>query len=80
MTEVWIEYRARGKGDWKRKVVNTTSTVYTLSVPSGGTYEVRVTVINNGNITSSSEVKMASVKGTLYLFSEEEQRKFSTEP
>ncbi|KAK2157480.1 hypothetical protein LSH36_190g01036 [Paralvinella palmiformis] len=58
----WIEYRLNGTQKWWKEDCDINNTTSIVSPPSGGTYEIRVTVYNNGGISSSSNVKQISIQ------------------
>ena len=68
LTVVWVEYRVTGTKTWmkERGDINTLTSI--LSPPSGGSYEVRVTIENNENLSSSSDAKTVTVAGRQRTF------------
>jgi len=64
VTYAWIEYRLSGTQRWLKEDCDINSTRLTLPPFGDGMFEVRVTVQNDGGISSSSNVKYIKIKST----------------
>ena len=64
LTFAWIEYRLSGTQRWLKEDCEINSTRLTLPPFGDGMFEVRVTVQNDGGISSSSNMKYIKIKST----------------
>ena len=68
-SSVVIEYRLSDSPNWTRYPVATSDTQTTVQLPTGGTYDVRVTVTNQGGVSDTTQTRTLSVQGVpLYAY------------
>ncbi len=61
-----IEYRLSGSVSWTQYPVSISDTLATVQLQTGGTYDVRVTVRNQGGVSDTTRPRTVVVAG-MYL-------------
>ncbi len=67
LSSVVIEYRLSGSATWIQYPVSTSDTQATVQLQTGGTYDVRVTVTNQGGVSDTTQSRTVNVAGNLLL-------------